>query len=448
MIVNRQLVPKLKRQFKTALFSSGREEPGRELAGELSGPVPEDLVTPEMKEAGHTELSLSGEEVRRYYLNFDLLRPEPELEYLTDKELKDALWRLECEFFAGQHEYRRDPPKLTAKLEEFVASLLKPMEDYDVLIPLRNFRLRGDALELGDCTVRHFSREDLLGWGFEGHEMWQSSVERFADQTAFVVREAGNNMDLIVGRARNRADLRLHTLRIALAERNFTPDEQLRFRLAPHTAVRQAGEPRMRLCVHVSPGPWDFEFAENHDEAFLEFAADVVRKTAALPGEFRGRVERALYWLGRAVLEEELDQRVALLCTAMESLLSAKSEVRKGERIAYRMVLLESLAGHSFVHPSQLLWIYNLRSSVVHGSQVGVATKSEYRTMVRAARRTLKNYVDFVTGRGLRRYSELVKSIETSDDARRMSEWLAAQAGEEARHLKEVLDGEIARRAE
>jgi hypothetical protein len=410
--------------------------------------VPEDLVTLEMKEAGHKDLSLSGEDVRRYYQNFDLLRPEPELEYLTDKELKDALWRLECEVFVGQQEYRRDLPKLTAKLEEFVAALLKPLEEYEVLIPILNFRLRGEALELGDCTVRHFSGEDLLGWGFEGHEMWRSSVERFADQTAVVTKEVGNNMDLVVGRARSRADLRLHTLRVALAGRNFTPDEQLRFRLSPHTAVREADGPRMRRCVHVSPGPWTLDYIETHDEEFVQFAADIVRKTATFSKEFQGRAERALYWLGRAVEEEEMDQKVALLCTAMESLLSAKSEVRKGERIAYRMVLLESLAGHSFVHPSQLLWIYNLRSSVVHGSEVGVVTRAEYRTMLHAARRTLKNYVDFVTDKGLRKYSELVKSIETSGDAGQMSEWLGGQAGDTAvRDLKQALDEEIARHA-
>jgi len=160
----------------------------------------------------------------------------------------------------------------------------------------------------------------------------------------------------------------------------------------------------------------------------------------------RERVERALYWLGRAVEGEELDQRVALLCTAMEALLSDKSEVRKGERIAYRMVLLESLRGSSFVHPAQLLWIYTLRSSVVHGSGVDIVTKTEYRTMVHAARRTLKNYVDFVGDNNIRKYSDLIRRIETSEEAKQLSEWLGGHPDDEnVRELKEALDEAISR---
>ncbi|HWS86436.1 MAG TPA: hypothetical protein VN282_05715 [Pyrinomonadaceae bacterium] len=444
--MNKQLVAALKRRYKSSLFSPQQDGDERGLAGYLSGRVPDDLLTQEMKDAGHNSLLLTGEDVPRYYETIDLLRRQPELEYLKDKELKDLLWRLECEVLVHKEEYKRDLSKLGAKLEEFAAALVRPLTDFEVLIPLQNFKVGGHEIALGDCTLRHFSREDLLEWGFGRHESWERSLRDFADRTAVVITERGNNTNLVAERARRRADLRLHTLRVALAQRDFTPDAQLRFRLSPHTVMRDAGEPRIRSCQHVSPGPWTFEYVDAHDRGYVEYAAGVLGRSAGFPKEFRERVERALYWLGRAVEGEELDQRVALLCTAMESLLSDRSEVRKGERIAYRMVLLESLRGNSFVHPAQLLWIYTLRSSVVHGSGVEIVTKAEYRTMVHAARRTLKNYVDFVGDNNFRRYSDLIRHIETSGEAGQLSEWLGGHpADENVRELKEALDGSISR---
>lgn len=442
--MDRQLVPALKRRYKSSLLSPPQGGEERGLAGHLSGSLPDDLLTPEMREAGHNTFRLTGEDVPRYYETFNLLRRQPELEYLKDKELKDLLWRLECEIFVHLQEYKKDLSKLGAKLEEFAAALVRPLTDYEVLIPLQNFNAGNHEIALGDCTLRRFSREDLLAWGFGQHEMWERSLEDFADRTAAVITERGNNTDLVAERARRRADLRLHALRVALAQRNFTPDAQLRFRLSQHTVMRDAGEPQIRSCQHVSPGPWTFEYADAHDRVFVDYAAGVLGRSAGFPKEFRERVERAIYWLGRAVEGEELDQRVALLCTAMESLLSDRSEVRKGERIAYRMVLLESLRGNSFVHPAQLLWIYSLRSSVVHGSGVEIVTKAEYRTMVHAARRTLKNYVDFVGDNDFRRYSDLIRHIERSGEARQLSEWLGRHPDDEnVRELKEALDGAI-----
>ncbi len=444
--MKQQLITALKRQFKSSLFSQKQDETKHPFAGFLSGNVPEDLVTQEMKDAGHTTLLLTGEDVQRYYQTFDLLRRQSELEYLTDKELKDQLWRLECEVFNNQQDYKRDLSKLTTKLEEFAAALIKPLAEFEVLIPLENFRVGNNEIDLGDCTFRHFSQENLLEWGFGQHEMWRSSMKDFADKTVIIIKETGNNTELVVERARSRSDLRLHTLRVALAERDFTPDQQLRFRLSPHTAVREAGETKIRSCQHVSSGPWDFEYFEEHDKEHVDYATDVLGRSANFSKDFKERVERALYWCGRAVEDEELDQRVTLLCTAMESLLSNKSDVRKGERIAYRMVLLEPLTGNAFVHPAELLWIYILRSNVVHGSSVEVVSKTEYRTMVHAARCTLKNYVGFVADNNFRRYSDLIKHIEQSKEAKQLSDWLGSQPDDKnVQEIKKALDEAIAR---
>jgi hypothetical protein len=86
-----------------------------------------------------------------------------------------------------------------------------------------------------------------------------------------------------------------------------------------------------------------------------------------------------------------------------------------------------------------------LRSSVVHGSSVEVVTKAEYRTIVHAARSTLKNYIDFVGDKNFRRYSDLIKHIELSEEARQLSEWLGRHSNNtNVQELKKALDDAIA----
>lgn len=440
-----KLVSALKPHFKSAVLATNSDEQKQGFAGFLSANIPKDLITHEMKKAGHTALILTGKEVGSYYKSFDMLRRAPELEYLTDKELKDYLWRLECEVFVNRQEYKKDLSKLNEKLEEFVSKLIKPLTEHDVMFVIENFKIGEAEINLGDCTLRHFTHDDLLGWGFAQHKMWQGSIKEYADKTLLIVKEVGNNPDLIAERARKKADLRLHTLRIAFAERSFTPDKQLRFRLSDEFVVREAENTRLRRGLSASPKLWDFEYHEEHDKKYVGYAVGVLGGSTNFPKDLKERVDRALHWLGRAVDQDEFDQKVTHLCTAMESLLSNKSEQRKGERIAYRMVLLESLTGNAFVHPAELLWIYQLRSSVVHGSSVEVATKQEYRTMLHAARCTLKNYVVFIADNGLTKYAELIRRIEFSDEAKQLSGWLNLHfdGDDDIAQIKQALDDAI-----
>jgi hypothetical protein len=85
--------------------------------------------------------------------------------------------------------------------------------------------------------------------------------------------------------------------------------------------------------MHRPSGPWNLNYDEQHDAEYVAYADVVLTKSAGFRNDFQVRVRRATHWLGIAVEHEDYDQRVALLCTAMESLLCTKAEVRKGERM-------------------------------------------------------------------------------------------------------------------
>lgn len=419
-----QLIKALKQGFKSSLLSPPTKEQNRSSLGDLWARIPEDLLTDDLRKAGHTSLVLSGEDVGRYYSTYDLLREEPGLEYLSDKELKDQLWRLECEVFINREEYKRELRNLNKKIEDFIASLIRPFEPYEVLIPIDYFKVGDHVIQLGDCLIRHFTEEQLLNWGFGEHEIWRDSLEFFADKTSIVIRQTGNNLEAVIHRARRRAELVVHALRIAFSDRDFTPDLQLKFHLSSHTVIREADKPKIRRGRHTSLGPWQLEYFEKHDEILAAYANDILMRSVALKSEFKPRIDRAIHWLGNAIEQEDYDQRVAQICTALESLLCSKSENRKGEPIAYRMALLATLTGDGFMHPADVLWVYKLRSTVVHGSDIEVVGEAEYHRILNAARRALKSYIELIQTNDLKNYKALIQHLESSPEAKELLKWL------------------------
>ena len=119
--MHRQLARALKQHFKSSLIGSKAAEDPPSFAADIRARFPEDLIAQELKVAGLTDLVLSGPEAECFEQNLGLLRRQPELEYATDKELKDQLWRLECEVFVKQREYKKDFSKLNHRIDELIS---------------------------------------------------------------------------------------------------------------------------------------------------------------------------------------------------------------------------------------------------------------------------------------------------------------------------------------
>jgi hypothetical protein len=123
----------------------------------------------------------------------------------------------------------------------------------------------------------------------------------------------------------------------------------------------------------------------------------------------------------------------------METILTTKSDKRKGEAIAYRMVLLEAHFEDKISHPGEVLWIYKLRSSVVHGSSIEEATRFEYYTMREAARQTLKNFINYVSQKGIKKQTAFIDALESSPHAKRLADWLSRFGDEESIEIRKAL---------
>lgn len=138
--------------------------------------------------------------------------------------------------------------------------------------------------------------------------------------------------------------------------------------------------------------PYGFRFSnelkDNLDACNAHFLS-----ITQFPNKLKTAIKRAIFWFGKAMRDRDYDDKIIALCAAMESLLTVRSDKMKGETLAYRLVLLNSFLERPFLNPFKLLWIYELRSKVIHGSSLNEATKAEYGTLRRVTRDTISNFI-------------------------------------------------------
>jgi hypothetical protein len=160
---------------------------------------------------------------------------------------------------------------------------------------------------------------------------------------------------------------------------------------------------------------------EGVEEANKDF--QLVRK---LPANLRGLVERTLHWIGLSISEIDADLKISFLCTALETLLTTKDDPRKGERIAYRGYLLGmEVNPDNYSMPQKVFRVYDdLRSTVVHGADIGVASRKDYWLMLEHAQATFKHFIEFVSKNRLTRQTQVYTKLLQSEHLPPFLAWL------------------------
>lgn len=135
----------------------------------------------------------------------------------------------------------------------------------------------------------------------------------------------------------------------------------------------------------------------------------------------------ALTWIGRAIDDPDPDVKIVHLSTALESMLTTIADEKKGETLAYRMLLLNALLDESFIHPAKILWIYELRSKIVHGNMLAIASESEYITMKRCVTETLIHSLEVIQKRKAKTHADFIKILESGKHTKDVLHWLEKQ---------------------
>jgi len=203
----------------------------------------------------------------------------------------------------------------------------------------------------------------------------------------------------------------------------FVRNEQLLFSLSIDYAIRKTSDLTAMggWKRDFSPLPFDYEdiFAEFTDKANEHYAVII-----SLNPKIRNAIERAYYWIAKSISELDFDMKITLLFTALESLLTTINDGMKGQRIAYRIALLNTSFETPYAHPSEILEIYKMRNDIIHGSKVDVASKSEYYTLMRIVRQVLDFYIKFAEKNSVKKPLDIINLLISSDESKKLQKWL------------------------
>jgi hypothetical protein len=277
--------------------------------------------------------------------------------------------------------------------------------------------------EFWDCVVATYNREQLIEWGFDPNTKHPVGVDVFENRTVIVVRAKGTNVNEVVKRARTDGNRRLKILQNYLKE-EFIHDQQLLFELSKEYAVRKEATRKIGWGFDNRSSPIAYDYSDSLVERVSVANEDFDRIKKFTPN-IQELIERTLYWIGLSISEPEADIKIAYLCTALETLLTTKGDGKKGERIAYRGYLLaEEVGSDDYYMPQKVLGVYELRSTVVHGADIGIASEKDYWLMLDYTQATLKNFIQFVAEHKLTKPTNIFGKLLQSQHVMPLLEWL------------------------
>jgi len=150
-------------------------------------------------------------------------------------------------------------------------------------------------------------------------------------------------------------------------------------------------------------------------------------------------------WIGRSIEEEDPDIKIINLSTALETILTDKSDKKKGETLAYRMLLLNAHVKRPFINPAKVLWIYELRSDIIHGSRIGIASDHEYSTMKFVTIETLRYSLEIIRRDGLKNHKNFIKAIKSYNESKTILDLLEELGDNRSLEIKKCMEKNLAK---
>jgi len=286
-----------------------------------------------------------------------------------------------------------------------------------------NLKAKVAETKFWDCLIATYSREQLNEWGLDAQEKHPVGVDTFEEQTVIVVSGVGTNVQEVIKRARVDATRRLRILQNYLKE-EFIHDKQLFFQLSREYAVKKVTTGKVGWGLDYKNSPIEYDYSDSLVER-VGVANEDFGRMKKFPLNIQQLIERTLHWVGLSISELDHDIKISYLCTALETLLTTKDDGLKGGRIAYRGYLLgQEVASEDYYMPQRVLRVYELRSTIVHGSDIGIATEKDYWLMLDYTQATLQNFIQFVAEHKLTKPTKIFAKLLQSRHVSPLLEWL------------------------
>jgi hypothetical protein len=415
--------------------------------------VPNDLLNEE-SDASDRILRLHPDTAKLYFECLHGLKSashDGDLEHFTVREVRQLLWRFVSESWLMRESLDREAT--LGRVEEFVSSVTKPQQDWEILWEIELLELT-EAVKVGDVEFIRLSEDLVTEWARPKNHPW-SEIDQTLIGRAFArtIARAGTN-EKALDRAVPLIDDALNILRVAISKGGFVPAFQRLQRRGLYYYALPGGNP---TGSHAGARANSLATSlgiqgELREVVMSELDSWELVLGDELPAPIREPIHRALIAIGQSMTRTDVDTKILDLCSALEAIFSTEKEPLKAQRIAIRYMLTGlALDDPSYVtHPLEIYDLYLKRNQIIHGSARRVCTDKDYSDLLYVAkdsiRRVLavaKNEPSLAELNDLFRHIEKLESLQTvfeflqdyptskdgaAKDVRKLTDWWLARA--------------------
>ena len=375
-------------------------------------------------------LFLVGKQARLYQEALQELENDDAVEHLTRANLDEALFALVRELDHTQSVKLRRPA-IRQKVSDFFSDLVVPPTHYEVAFNVEHISLKAESLTIGNVVFREFTQELAQEWEFDKSSgLFREVLFEIVGLPVGIVTTQGRSARKAAERAQDSLERALNTLRACIGSFTGTKtwDRALLQKRGQARVMRETSpEPKL---ISTGGGPITKPIELLLTPRLVNSTNEFVGKLAPLydgtiQGSFRDALLRCIEWIGVSITREYRDHQVVDLCTALEAVLTTLDDGRKGEAIALRSMLLSIAFNQPFTDPTEVYYLYELRSRVVHGADLGVSGENDYIKLRSLAERVLLGVLEFHEVSGpFRRPIDLIRCLEKRDRIEKALAWL------------------------
>jgi hypothetical protein len=401
--------------------------------------IPDDLCGPCIEPK---EICLFGDLAKSYHEVLLKMKSEKGLEYLGD-ELNRILCHLTCDIIINKELFKKDQNNLKEEIEGLLKHIYRHIDTYEIIIPVTNVNIRGSEIVIGDVLIKQFKMHELENWCASNDIFKDINIHDFVDKTLAVISEQGTNFDLVCRRARKKAAFAVRVLQVSIKANERIRDDQALLDIGEFLLARRKDDLSFggyEIDRSSKPSLLDIN-GQVYGEInrFITKISDVF-ENGTLPEKLQNRFRRSLIWIGQSIDDEDYDIKIIKLCTALESILVTKDDRKKGEALAYRMMLLYAIKEHDYFHLNKILDIYELRSKIIHDGEKGLISDKQYRMMVRQVIETIVYTIQIVREQKIKNIGCLIYFLESSEYMDKVYKWLVEQDDKFSMNIKKAID--------
>ena len=375
-------------------------------------------------------LFLVGKQARLYQDALQALENDEAVEHLTRATLDEALFALVRELDPTQSG-KLNRRVIRQKVSDFFSDLVVPPASYEVAFSVENINLNAESLTIGDVVFREFTQQLADEWEFDkASGLFREVLFEIVGLPVGIVKTRGRSARKAAERAQDLFERALNTLRVSVGSftRTRTLDRQLLQKRGKARVMRET-VPEAKL---ISTGggrindPIDLVLSPHLVSSTDEFIGKLTPLyDGTIQGRFRDALLRCIEWIGVSITREYRDHQVVDLCIALEAVLTTKCDGKKGEAVALRSMLLSVALDRPFTDPQEVYSLYELRSRIVHGADLGVSGENDYIKLRSLTERVLLGVLEFNEVNGpFRRPIDLIRCLEKRDRLEQALAWL------------------------